>query len=111
MHGPVAAACFPELPGAVQRVHDPHPVRRQPRRVVPALLRQDGVARTPGRNLRRKELMGTRVARLAQIVWVAAAGPEQQQLPARLLGEFGGKAIVVGWHQAGSSPQGPGLTS
>ncbi len=39
--------------------------------------------------------MGTRVARLAQIVWVAAAGPQQQQPLARLLGEFGGKATGV----------------
>jgi hypothetical protein len=30
------------------------------------------------------------------MVRVAAAGPQQQQLLARLLGEFGGKAIVVG---------------
>jgi hypothetical protein len=48
--------------------------------------------------------VGTRVARLTQIVGVAAVGAQQLQPLARLLGEFGGKAVVVGWHRDGSSP-------
>ena len=48
MDRPVCAAGLAELPGAIERVDDPYPVRRQPRRVVPALLRQDGVARAAG---------------------------------------------------------------
>ena len=73
VHRPVAPAGLAELPRAIQRVHDPHPVRRQPGRVVPALLGQHGVAGTAGREFAGEELMGTRVAGLAQVVRVAAA--------------------------------------
>jgi hypothetical protein len=42
---PVGPAGLGELPGAVERVDDPHPFGREPGRVVPALL---GEHRVPG---------------------------------------------------------------
>ena len=43
MHGPVAAAHFAELIGAIERVDDPHPVGAEAARVVGALFRQHGI--------------------------------------------------------------------
>ncbi len=42
--GPVGAPWFAELPGAVERVDDPYPVRGEPRGIIGALLGQDHVA-------------------------------------------------------------------
>jgi hypothetical protein len=38
VHRPVGAARLAELPGPVERIYDPHPVGRQPRRIVGPLL-------------------------------------------------------------------------
>jgi hypothetical protein len=101
--GPVGAARLAELPGPVQRVDDPDPVRGQPRRVVGALLGQDDVAGTAGGERRGQELVRPPVAGLAQQVRLAARGPQlEQQLP-RLGGQVPGQFVIVSVYGAGSS--------
>jgi len=51
VHRPVRSRRFAELPGAVEGVDDPDPVRLEPDRVVLALLGEDGVARMAGGEL------------------------------------------------------------
>ena len=95
MDGPVAAPGLTKLPGAVQRVHDPDTVGRQPRPVVAPLLGQDRVARPARRQFGGEELVGTPVSRLAQVASIASLGTQPEQQRPGLLRELGGKAIVV----------------
>jgi hypothetical protein len=76
--GPVGAAGFAELPGAVERVDDPDPARGQPRRVVGALFGQQHVPGTARGERRTQELVRQPVARLAQQVRLATAGPQHE---------------------------------
>ena len=99
MDRPVGAPGLTELPGAIQRVHDPDPVGRQPRPVVAALLGQDRVTRPARRQFGGEELVGEPVSRLAQIAGIASLGTQPEQQRPGLLREFSGKAIIVGCHE------------
>ena len=51
VHRPVGSAVLAELTGAVERVDDPHPLRRETSRVVGAFFREHGVVRVVAREL------------------------------------------------------------
>jgi hypothetical protein len=93
--GPVGAAGLAELPGAVERVHDPYPARGPPGWVVGTLLGQHHVAGAlPGQG-RGEELVRQPVARLAQHVRVAVLGAQAEQPLARPFGQVAGEAVIV----------------
>jgi hypothetical protein len=77
--GPVGAARLAELPGAVQRVDDPHPARGQPRGVVGALLGEHHVTGAAGGQFGGEEVVRLPVAGLAQVVLLAALSAQGQQ--------------------------------
>ena len=62
MHGPVVAAEFGELPGAVERIDDPYPLGGQPCRVVDTFFGQDHVTRPGCTQFRHQEVVGSLVA-------------------------------------------------
>ena len=94
MDGPIGTARFAELAGAVQRVDDPHPAGRQPRRIVGPLLGEDRVARAAGRELGGQELVRQPVARLAQQVRLAAPRAQLNQPPTRLKRQLAGQVMA-----------------
>ena len=96
--GPVGAARLAELPGAVERVHDPHPVRAEPGGVVGALLGENDVTGAPSGQFPGEELMREAVARLAQHVGFPAASAQIQQPKARHLGELVGERVIIRSH-------------
>jgi hypothetical protein len=85
---PVGASWFAEFPGPVQRVDDPDPLGREPRRVVRGLLGQDDVTGPTAGQLGDQELVRKPVARLAQHVRLvpSTAGAQLEQQPPRLFG-------------------------
>jgi hypothetical protein len=88
--GPVGAARFAELPGAVQRVDDPDPAGAEPRGVVGALLGQDDVTRAQVGQRGGQELVRQPVTGLAQHVRVAALGAQLEQARPGLAGQVAG---------------------
>jgi hypothetical protein len=62
VHRPVGPALLAELPGPVQRIDDPYPLRGQPRLVVDALFGQHGIAGAAGSKFGGQELVGQPVA-------------------------------------------------
>ena len=58
MHGPVVAAEFGELPGAVERIDDPYPLGGQPCRVVDTFFGQDHVIGPRYTQFRHQKIMG-----------------------------------------------------
>ncbi len=103
MNRPVGATRLAELPGAVERVDDPHPVRAEPRRVVGALLGEHHVTGAAGGQLGGEEVVRQPVAGLAQHAGVAALGAQVQQPPARLAGQVAGEHMIVAGHPGSSS--------
>jgi hypothetical protein len=103
VHGPVGTARLAEFPGAVQRVDDPDPARRQPRRVVGPFLGEDHVTGATGRELAGQELVRQPIARLAQQVRLAAPRAQPEQPPARLDRQLAGQGMVVRRHPWSSS--------
>jgi len=82
VHRPVGPVRLAELPGAVQRVDDPHPLGGQPGRVVPALFGQHRITRAQLAELAGQELVRAPVPGGAQFPWVAAIRAQrEQQLP------------------------------
>ena len=83
MHGPVGPAGHAVLARAVERVDDPDPVCGQPRGGVLRLLREHRVARAVLGQLREQQLVGLRVAELAELLAGLTRRPLQveQQLP------------------------------
>ena len=57
VHRPVRPAVLAELPGPVQRIDDPYPLRGQPRLIVDALLGQHGIAGATGSQFGGQELV------------------------------------------------------
>jgi hypothetical protein len=103
MHRPVGPAVLAELPGTVQRIDDPYPLRGQPRLVVDALFGQHGITGATDSQFGGQELVRQPVARLPQRIPVTAATPQvEQQLPGRHR-EIPREHMVVGCRQAGSS--------
>ena len=99
---PVGAPGLAELPGAIQWVHDPHPVGGQPRRVVLALLGQHRVTGPARGQLGGEELVRKPVSRFAQVARIAPLGAQVEQQLAGLFRELSGKTVVIKRHQAGS---------
>ncbi len=79
MHGPVGPSRLAELARAIQRVDDPHPVRRQPGRVVPAFFGQHRIARAQLAELAGQELVRAPVPGVAQPYGITATRAQREQ--------------------------------
>ena len=109
--GPVGATLLAELAGAVERIDDPDARRREPRRVVDALLRQHRVVGMRRRQRGDDEVVRRAVALGADVGGIGAGGVQggaqgDEQLPG-LGGDGGGGAVVVGGggHGGGRYPR------
>jgi hypothetical protein len=94
------------LPGAVQRVYDPHPVGRQPGWVVGGLLGQHRVMRALARQPLHEQVVRHPVSAYAQPV--PSAVSQRQQPLTRLVRQPGGQVDVAGVGH-GASPYPAGL--
>lgn len=105
MHRPVRAVEFGELPGAVERVDDPHPLRRQSHRVVDTLFGEHGVAGTLGGQRRHQEVVGALVPRGFPVLRgsVGEFGADVEQQPAGLGGQQRRQFMVGHWPRLSSS--------
>ena len=97
VHGPVVAAQFGELPGAVERVDDPHPLGGEPDGVVGALLGQHRVAGPLGSQRLHQEVVGSLVPRGLPLgpAGVGELGTYLEQQLARVGRQAGGNLVVA----------------
>ena len=100
MHRPVVAWRLGELAGAVERVHDPHALRREsPVLVGPALQRllgEHGVIGPVLGQQAHQEVVGGLVARVLQLATRQPLLTDLDEPPAGGLGKPGGEDVVVG---------------
>jgi hypothetical protein len=110
VHGPVAAPLLGVLPGAVERVDDPHALGVEAGEFVLALLAENGVPGTLPRERLHQVDVGLAVAGVAQgfDVTEAAVGAQSQQERARLGREVTGEGMVVVRHELLSTSVGAG---
>ena len=83
MHRPVVASEFGELPGAVERVDDPHPLGGQSDRIVGAFLGEHRVTGPLGGQRRHQEVVRPLVPRrlsLARLASASSVADTEQQL-------------------------------
>ena len=101
VHGPVVAQGG-ELPRAVERVDDPHPVGVHPRQVVDGLLRQHRVGGAFARQAVEDQRVRPLVPGVAEVVGI----PEPLLLPhleeqfTGVAGQFGGQRGVGEGHRS-----------
>jgi hypothetical protein len=84
VHRPVPPAPFAELPGAVERIDDPHPLHLEAPEVVAALLGQHAVAGHGLPDQVHQQVVGQPVALVADVVRRRSLelGPDlEEQLP------------------------------
>ena len=104
VHRPVRAPGLAVLAGAVEGVHDPHPVGRQPPLVVGGLLAEDGVTGAFRGEHRADRLLRARVTGVAEgAAGQGAVGPQRQQHAGGGTGGGGGDRDVVHAGQASRS--------
>src|SRR5262249_43433516 len=101
--GPVDPGRLAELPGAIERVNDPHSLGLEPGQVVGRLFGEHRVARPHPGQLGGQELLGAEVARLPEFVNVGRALLTDLEQPlARGGSDVPGKG-VIGWENQGCS--------
>ncbi len=96
VHRPVGAALFGELPGAVERVDDPHPPRGEPHRIVDALFGEHGIVGPFGRQRRHQEVVGPLVAGGLAVLGARRGefGAHVEQQGTRLGGQPRGQFVI-----------------
>ena len=102
VHRPVVAVRQRVLPGAVQRIDDPHPIGLQALEIVVRLLGQHGITGSLSPQPLQQHRISPDVAGVTQLVRkvVADLFAHRQQKPPGLLGQFGGQLGVGQTHPA-----------
>jgi len=108
VHGPVVARGLGELPGAVQGVDDPHPVRIEPGLVVGALLREHRVAGPVLGEQPHQQVVRGAVAGVLEGAALQSLGADLEQALAGDRGQPGGEGVVVAGGRGG---RGSGIES